>query len=959
MSFECLPPRFWRSFTDLYFTCQKKNLPNRKKIGKQDPYAVARLGKEGKRTDTDVRGGQTPRWWVFSQNPILEKPCSNHLFRDKELRFPVRNSPDYRTLKITVFNDDKKTDLIGECSLRLDRILVAGGGTDDGWRGLKCKDKYAGEILVELTFWDMRPTPEQTRKSEETAVYRERERDEKKERDVPRKIGGAREMGFREKATKRRPLPSDPSHSREDLNQPSQPAPEPVRAIRKSRHPHQLQPQIHQTHHSHSEPPRAQRESRGSSSRPISFPTARGIAVTPIGVNLGNGIYDPYGQDNYIPGVETFGRYNEPEDRDPHGQFEPPPPPVHSRSYQPDGRHHSSTSIATQLVLPSQQRSSQHQRQKSQLRHYQSVPDWQFYQQQHTSIEQRDQSQRDDYDPRDLEQYGSSYPGPQHDFLPHEGFDDRPSTKTRASRHPNLPKQTSYDGGMRYEDEAPSILYGPTPSNSLASLRNNDHDAPPPPPPPHARKPVPIHMEELNWQNSQQHHQLQDQRLGLPSYDDLRSHGIPQNELSVEARVPSRGIDMSPTRNGVPLPPSLVPGIDPAVAEQMSERIENERRLSFNGAAEPPNQLQIEAGPRSQSRQMQHVPNRNYHRPQVEEVQDVALYQPQLLPEDQVVERSVKKKQRSAPMVKPTPIHGDRDESAAGATASITKRNSMVVPERKPLPPPEPKPLEGLPFSPDSFNVINPGPAVEAEAKKPKKMTLGTKKVLDATDILPPESFAPEPELKKRTGNAPPPVSENHRKERLRRSLSPLPPKKAERLALPAPPPPVPKRESRTVVVEAPKERERERERNKLQKKLRNSQSMAIIPNKSGPEGGSNRNRYSVGPGTMVMYNPESERQRQKDTEKAERERAERDSRALVPASGHENYGYKQQSSSRYTGMEIASYAPTSGRSAPAKIPLQSGHGAQLSREDYLLSQEMSLINIGPLSGGRTRRGAY
>lgn len=39
-----------------------KNLPNRKTIGKQDPYCAARLGKEAKKTATDVRGGQTPRW---------------------------------------------------------------------------------------------------------------------------------------------------------------------------------------------------------------------------------------------------------------------------------------------------------------------------------------------------------------------------------------------------------------------------------------------------------------------------------------------------------------------------------------------------------------------------------------------------------------------------------------------------------------------------------------------------------------------------------------------------------------------------------------------------------------------------------------------------------------------------------------------------------------------------------
>jgi len=39
-----------------------KNLPNRRTIGKQDPYCAARLGKEAKKTTTDIRGGQTPRW---------------------------------------------------------------------------------------------------------------------------------------------------------------------------------------------------------------------------------------------------------------------------------------------------------------------------------------------------------------------------------------------------------------------------------------------------------------------------------------------------------------------------------------------------------------------------------------------------------------------------------------------------------------------------------------------------------------------------------------------------------------------------------------------------------------------------------------------------------------------------------------------------------------------------------
>ena len=40
-----------------------KNLPNRKTMGKQNPYCAARLGKEARKTGTDLRGGQTPRWY--------------------------------------------------------------------------------------------------------------------------------------------------------------------------------------------------------------------------------------------------------------------------------------------------------------------------------------------------------------------------------------------------------------------------------------------------------------------------------------------------------------------------------------------------------------------------------------------------------------------------------------------------------------------------------------------------------------------------------------------------------------------------------------------------------------------------------------------------------------------------------------------------------------------------------
>lgn len=169
-----------------------KNLPNRRAIGKQDPYCAMRLGKEAKKTLTDRRGGQTPKW-------------------DTELRFNVHDSPDYMKLKTSIFNDDKKTDLIGEAWVELDHVIKRGGGQADLWQQLTCKGKYAGELRVELTYYDSRerPTP--------APVVTER----RKVRETIQAFSGAEDMigetlaavprhiGPRE--IRRRPLPTGPA----------------------------------------------------------------------------------------------------------------------------------------------------------------------------------------------------------------------------------------------------------------------------------------------------------------------------------------------------------------------------------------------------------------------------------------------------------------------------------------------------------------------------------------------------------------------------------------------------------------------------------------------------------------------------------------------------------------------------------------------------------------------------
>ncbi|KAK6607799.1 c2 domain containing protein [Botrytis cinerea] len=166
-----------------------KNLPNRKTIGKQDPYCAARLGKEAKKTETDKRGGQTPRW-------------------DQELRFTVHDSPDYYQLKVSVFNDDKRTDLIGETWVNLQDVI----------------GKYAGEIRVEITYYDKRPKPEKPEKKEpkqnpstitpSTSVQSITEFGSVSggasgSGSLREGVGGPRQLGVKP-VVKRRPLPTDP-----------------------------------------------------------------------------------------------------------------------------------------------------------------------------------------------------------------------------------------------------------------------------------------------------------------------------------------------------------------------------------------------------------------------------------------------------------------------------------------------------------------------------------------------------------------------------------------------------------------------------------------------------------------------------------------------------------------------------------------------------------------------------
>ena len=85
-------------------------------------------------------------------------------------------------------------------------VIVPGGGQNDIWHQLHFKGKYAGEIRVELTYYDTRPKDEAVLEQR-----REKERGHTNSGGGSAAVGGPRQPGSRN--VKRRPLPQGPPGS--------------------------------------------------------------------------------------------------------------------------------------------------------------------------------------------------------------------------------------------------------------------------------------------------------------------------------------------------------------------------------------------------------------------------------------------------------------------------------------------------------------------------------------------------------------------------------------------------------------------------------------------------------------------------------------------------------------------------------------------------------------------------
>ncbi|THC90976.1 hypothetical protein EYZ11_009562 [Aspergillus tanneri] len=701
-----------------------KNLPNRKTMGKQNPYCAARLGKEAKKTETDLRGGQTPKWLV----KVLEVSSDDILTqsRDQELRFTVHESPDYFRLKVSVFNDDKRTDLIGETWVDLKDLIIPGGSQSDQWHPLQHRGKYAGDIRIEMTYYDTRP-------EDEAVIERRTHAAEKAHgksissaaaaNSTP--VGSSSLSGPRQlKDIKRRPLASDSS------NTPPPARPGPPEKVSSAPVPAYATPPRPMQEHTHSMPPAGEHmrhpPPRHAMAADASYESATAPAPrpmrtyeTPDDFNQWNPAPPPLGISKRHPPETHYTSYRGDKPGDPydaHSYVRPrsgygnPPPPV----------DHRSTRQETPVNRPEQQ-----------------PPEMMM----HAPIAEppRPSSHHSNY----------SFPTPEH-YVPNGevAMTNCPPSARYASRSSG---GASVQDGVEYMAQTPvesDCAYRPH-SNSLAHAEyatmqprvdDDEEDGPPPPPPVHRSGLGSSTHSQLVPSPTPSYHAYSPEFAPSPRTSHEVSRSTPSHHLLADAAA--RLQDLPRLTSQSSMPPSLVAGFDPAIADAESDRVAHERRASRRQSAIlndddpfcPPSR---EPSP---ARLPPYPVDASSQPPPLEPQQTQAL----------VPRRSFNSDPRVMPRrksVSPQPLLG------------------------------EPSTAPQIPFSPDSFDAFNPNAArsavtrdpapayetpaqameaarrSEVEAARGPGPIIGDDgREIDPSDHLPTDTWAPEPDRKKKSG---------------------------------------------------------------------------------------------------------------------------------------------------------------------------------------------------------------
>lgn len=710
------------------------------------------------------------------------------LCRDQELRFTVHDSPDYFQMKVSVFNDDKKTDLIGETWVNLQDVVVQGGGQSDIWHNLQCRGKYAGEIRIEITYYDTRP------KHEKPVVERV-----KKENtvtaggiDSPRdSLSGPRPA---KSPVKRRPLPSDPitgespspvttpDHSQslpKGFNTPEKfvSTQSPLQAVEYNTSQRPKEPRYHDGHHSEqrreyrTQPqPKGQSHGQDTHHRHGSGAPPGTVAYAPASSTFTPHdetyqIHDAQDENIFDP-RKSIGRQEVPAqyqgrqfpsryeiqrdlyDTPVHDDYEqpsspegpPPPPPAHRSNHASPAAtplpHHTNSREKSDQV--SRFAVHRHEPQRTSIPGYGSTSPYQAY--------------------SPPKEYGRTptYDSPSvHQISPprHHSYDER-YTSNYAALQPSVedappsPSQlrNSFNGLPQYEDRAAydrsyNQVPSPAPLNLSgrgSALSGRQSAASIPTQTSYSSYPSsesPVSYRDPSYMNSDVSSRTTHSQQSVPSQYGQQSH---RSRHSDE-------YDVSPGSCHIPqLPSTLVAGMDPMISQEISNRIYQDTRNGYIQQAITPPRGRYQEAPQ----QRQQYSHGYSHSEVIHATPSPGGYQDE--------------RQHRMSVSKHTPLVNPRAVSPNPATpGSIPRKSVSPAPLQN-----EQRRLSGVPFGPDAFDVLNPNltPVKVSEQPSPyntpgdpeAKIIMHDGREVDPSDHLPEHSWAPEPEVRTPKKQEPP-----------------------------------------------------------------------------------------------------------------------------------------------------------------------------------------------------------
>ena len=691
----------------------------------------------------------------------------------------------------------------------LDKVVVPGGGTSDIWHNLNCKGRYAGEIRIELTYYDTRPKEERALEPSE-APYpidpQERPFD---------KVAGPRQA----KPVKRRPLPADPTSADPSPMRPlmpdhaqSSPLPyTPQRAYQTLRGPgtapHSAIESIPQPSSTGLPPSHTTYEAANSSQ--YHHPYSSGPQEEPLYTNHMREQVPPVQDSPYLPSYNQPHNFNrqpipnrangytdlqppypsagqDDQSHVPQGQYSDQPmelelpelPPYNSRLARPatqalQNQPTHAASYSSPIPSLPHQRSigdmHQHARSQADAPRYTDVPPVSRERYQESPLQHRSVGNRHSI------QYSPYYPtkdeGPPPPPPVHRSNGVSPASTRVEPSHRNHYPPVSAPAPLNIRQGNRSLNNVSPLSQSYTDLTRNDYNLSTSDQDgrvsPASTAPIPVYdgYSRPERQQSRDSEVSPASTAPIPIYDN---YGRPERQPSRDGqaspasaapipiydnynrpeRQQSRDSQYGPASDmyGQPTPPSLVAGYDPIVAEAESQRMWEEKQAmtSRSLGSTPYNDRHSVHDPRRNSYLVQY----NNINPSVQNLQKENFHA-------RGAHRS------SAPIIKPRAISPD-----------------PRTPQRKSVSPsPQPASREGslasVPFSPDSYEALNPNlksassinstgakyntpeqardafREKEREAKLEEGPIIGVDgKIIDPSDHLPTDTWAPEPERK-------------------------------------------------------------------------------------------------------------------------------------------------------------------------------------------------------------------